>query len=77
MEEELQLPVVAHMEWPAVSKRSLAFNLVHVGTIATAKMEVKNPSNRPMVLQIIPVSLYQNVAKILEILMDSMSMRYE
>ena len=71
MNEKITLPIEAYLEWPALAKRTLAFKLAHVGSVSTAKLEIKNPSNRPIVLQIIPVSLYQNVAKILEILSES------
>lgn len=57
--------------WPSLtSDRPVRFPLTHVGNVSRKTLMLENPSDVPVVAQIVPLSIYPKAQSVLDVLSD-------
>lgn len=67
--------VIASIEgsimWPSLtSDRPIRFPLTHIGNVSRKTLLLENPADVPVVVQIVPLSVYPNAQSVLDVLSD-------
>ena len=64
------IPVQASLAWPSLVDQSIKFPSTHIGNHSTADMVITNPSDHPLVVQVVPLLLYPQPEGGLDLLSD-------
>ncbi|KAG8197319.1 hypothetical protein JTE90_013446 [Oedothorax gibbosus] len=65
------LKAQASLQWPRMfSKYHLKFPITQIGNHSVKDFTLENPSSLPVIVQIVPLSLYPNTAKIIKVLKE-------
>lgn len=64
------IPIQASLSWPSVVEQSIKFPSTYVGNFTTAEMLISNPSDHPLVVQIVPLLHYPQPEGGLDLLSD-------
>lgn len=64
-------PAVAHMVWPSVVNRKfIKFPLTQLGNTSSAHVDLHNPSDLPILFQVLPLSIYPSPHTVLNVLSE-------
>lgn len=64
------IPVQASLAWPSLVDQSIKFPSTHIGNYSIAKMAITNPSDHPLVVQVVPLLHYPQPEGGLDLLSD-------
>ncbi|XP_064637998.1 transmembrane protein 131-like isoform X2 [Lineus longissimus] len=66
-------PAHAHLCWPPLIKKSkLKFPLTQIGNLSTTEFYVENPGDVPVLVQVLPLSVYPNPQTIVDMVSQSL-----
>ncbi|XP_057312609.1 transmembrane protein 131-like isoform X2 [Hydractinia symbiolongicarpus] len=68
------IPVQASLAWPSLVEQSIRFPPTHVGNFSFENMVITNPSDHPLVVQIVPLLSYPQPDGGLDLLSDRLIM---
>jgi len=64
------IPIQASLAWPSLVEHSIKFPSTHVGNYTTAEMLITNPSDHPLIVQVVPLLHYPQPEGGLDLLSD-------
>ena len=64
------IPVQASLAWPTLVEQSIKFPPTHVGNYSMEEMIITNPSDHPLVVQVVPLLNYPQPDGGLDLLSD-------
>ena len=64
------IPVQASLAWPSLVEQSIKFPPTHVGNYSIEVMVISNPSDHPLVVQVVPLLHYPQPEGGLDLLSD-------
>ncbi|KAI0212835.1 transmembrane protein 131 [Lamellibrachia satsuma] len=63
-----------HLHWPSISRSSkIKFPLTQIGNISFSEFVVENPGDVPVIVQVLPLSLYPNPQMLLDLVGSSIT----
>ena len=67
-------PAQAHLHWPTLARtRKIVFPLTQIGNLSITEFYLENPADVPVLMQIVPLSLYPNPQSLLDLLSPELS----
>ena len=64
------IPIQASLAWPSIVEQSVKFPSTYVGNFTTTEMLISNPSDHPLVVQVVPLLHYPQPEGGLDLLSD-------
>ena len=64
------IPIQASLAWPNLVEQSIKFPATHVGNVSIEEMIITNPSDHPLVVQVVPLLSYPQPDGGLDLLSD-------
>ena len=64
------IPIQASLSWPSIVEQTVKFPSTYVGNFTTTEMLISNPSDHPLVVQVVPLLHYPQPEGGLDLLSD-------
>ncbi|XP_071786597.1 transmembrane protein 131-like [Asterias amurensis] len=69
--KDMEIPVTAVLEWPRlIRKDKIEFPLTYIENTSISEVQILNPSDTLIIVQLLPIALYQEPTSVLDFLSD-------